>query len=178
MEVGRVHPRPEDPKKLMSHPEDLVQACQSRLSKEGIGDEVIAAGAFALQDNYKATAAGGVASAFLPGSSKPGIGAVENVAGMEAARQANAAAHGVTERMMVCVTGPEIYVFGLRTMGNDPGEILARFDRADADVEVKRFGLSKRLRISEGDQELHLQGSTARVSPDSRGDKAVLSALG
>ncbi len=162
----------------MSRPEDLVQACQSRLSREGIGDEVIAAGAFALQDNYKAIAAGGVASAFLPGSSKACVGAVENVAGMEAARQANAAAHGVTERMMVCVTEPEIYVFSLRPMGNDPEQILARFDRAGAEVEVTRFGLSKRLQISEGDQELHLQGSTVRVSPDSGGDKAVLSVLG
>jgi hypothetical protein len=33
----------------MSHPEDLIQACQSRLARDGVGDEVLAAGAFALQ---------------------------------------------------------------------------------------------------------------------------------
>ena len=38
----------------MSRAEDLIQACQARLSREGLSDAVDAAGAFALQDNYKA----------------------------------------------------------------------------------------------------------------------------
>ena len=102
-----------------------------------------------------------------------------NAGAIEASRQANAVAHGVSERMMVCVTGKEIYVFALRSpMGNDPEELLASFDRAGAEVEVKRFGLAKRLHITEGDQKMFLQGSTARVSPDAGGDKAVLEVLG
>ena len=81
--------------------------------------------------------------------------------------------------MMVCVTDANVYVFALRSpMGNDPGELLATFDRADAEVEVKKFLGAKHLHISEGDEKLFLQGSTARISPDAGGDKSVLDVLG
>ena len=126
-------------------------------------------GAFALQDNYKAIAAGGAASSLLPGHDSPLLAGLEGAGAIEASRHANAAAHGVSERMMVCVTEKEIYVFALRSpMGNDPQELRASFDRAGAEVEVKRFGLAKRLHITEGDQKMFLQGSTARVSPTER----------
>jgi hypothetical protein len=163
----------------MSHPEDLIGACQARLSREGVSDAVDAAGAFALQDNYKAIAAGGAASSLLPGGDNPLVAGLEGAGAIEASRQANAAAHGVSERMMVCVTDANIYVFALRSpMGNDPGDLLATFDRAGAEVEVKKFLGSKRLHIQEGEQKMFLQGATARISPDAGGDKSVLEALG
>ena len=112
---------------------------------------MIAAGAFALQDNYKAIAAGGAAASLLPGHDSPLLAGLEGAGAIEASRQANAAAHGVTERMMVCVTEASIYVFALRSpMGNEPRDLLASFDRAGAEVEEKRFGLAKRLHITEG----------------------------
>ena len=163
----------------MSHPEDLIQACQSRLAQEGDTEQVVAAGAFSLQDNLKAMAAGGAASSLLPGHDNPLLAGLEGAGAIEASRHANAAAHGVSERMMVCVTESNIYVFALRSpMGNDPEEILATFDRANAEIEEKRFGLAKRLHITEGDQKMFLQGSTSRISPDAGGDKAVLEVLG
>jgi hypothetical protein len=162
----------------VSHPEDLIQACQSRLTQEGSSEEVIAAGAFALQDNYKAIAGGGAAASLLPGGDNPLVAGLEGAGAIEAARHANAAAHGVSERMMVCVTDANIYVFALRSpMGNDPQELLAQFDRAGAEVEEKKFLGSKRLHISEGGQKMFLQGSTARISPDAGGDRSVLEAL-
>lgn len=162
----------------MSHPEDLIQACQSRLAKEGMSDAVIAAGAFAIQDDYKKIAVGGVASSFLPGNDNPVVGGLEDVGALEATRHANAASHGVSERMMVCVTDANVYVFALRSpMGNDPEEMLVTFDRAAAHVEVKKFLGAKHLHISEGDEKLYLQGSTARISPDAGGDKSVLAVL-
>ena len=163
----------------MSHPEDLIQACQSRLAEEGTADEVIAAGAFALQDNLKEIAVGGAAASLLPGHDNALVAGLEGAGAIEASRQANALAHGVSERMMVCVTAGEIYVFALHSpMGNDPGKLLATFDRSTAEVEEKRFGLAKRLHITEGDTKLYLQGSTARISADAGGDKAVLAVLG
>lgn len=42
----------------------------------------------------------------------------------------------------------------------------------------ERFGLSKRLHITKGEQKMFLQGSTSRISPDAGGDKAVLEVLG
>ena len=113
-----------------------------------------AAGAFAIQDNYKAIAAGGAASTLLPGGDNPLVAGLEGAGAIEASRQANAVAHGVSERMMVCVTDANIYVFALRSpMGNDPGDLLATFDRAGAEVEVKKFLGSKRLHIQEGERE-------------------------
>lgn len=162
----------------MSDPNDLIQRCQKRLSDDGLSDQVIAAGAFALQDNYKAIAAGGAASSLLPGSNNPLVAGLEGAGAIEASRHANAAAHGVSERMMVCLTESEIYVFALRSpMGNDPEELLMRFDRSVADVEVKRFGLSRRIHLTSGDQKLFLQGSTSRISPDSKGDRNVIDHL-
>jgi hypothetical protein len=163
----------------MSHPEDLIQACQSRLAQEGSSEQVIAAGAFAQQDNLKAMTAGGAASSFLPGHDNPLLAGLEGAGAIEASRQANAAAHGVSERMMVCVTDAHIYVYALRSpMGNQPEDLLASFDRAQTEVEVKRFGLAKHLHITEGEQKMLLQGSTSRISPDAGGDKAVLAVLG
>ena len=76
---------------------------------------------------------------------------------------------------MVCVTDSDVYVFALRSpMGNDPEELLAKFDRAGAQIEVKKFLGAKHLHIAEGDDKLYLQGSTARISPDAGGDKSVL----
>jgi hypothetical protein len=163
----------------MSHPEDLIQACQSRLAHEGTSDAVVAAGAFAIQDNYKEIAAGGLAASLLPGHDNPVVAGLEGAGAIEATRHANAAAHGVSERMMVCVTDARIYVFALGSpMGNDPGDLLASFDRAGAEVEVKKFLGAKHLHIAEGDEKMYLQGSTARISPDAGGDKSVLEALG
>ncbi len=163
----------------MSNPDDLIHACQSRLARDGVGDAVAAAGAFAIQDDYKKIAVGGLASSFLPGNDNPVIGGLEDVGALEATRHANAASHGVSERMMVCVTDADVYVFALRSpMGNDPGDLLAKFDRAGAQIEVKKFLGAKHLHISEGDQKLYLQGSTARISPDAGGDKSVLETLG
>ncbi len=162
----------------MSHPEDLITAAQARLAKADTTEPVIAAGAFALQDNYRAIAAGGLASSFLPGHDNPLAAGLEGAGAIEASRHANAAAHGVSERMMVCVTEANIYVFALRSpMGNEPEELLATFDRAGAQVEVKHFGLARHLHIVEGENKMFLQGSTARISPDAGGDKSVLAEL-
>lgn len=163
----------------MSRPEDLINSCQERLGSEGVADAVVAAGVFALQDNYKAITAGGAATALLPGGDNPLLAGIEGAGAIEASRQANAIAHGVSERMLVCVTATNIYVFALRPpAGHDPKELLASFDRAGATVEVKHFGLSRRLLITEGEQKLALTGSTARFSSESAGDKSVLAELG
>ncbi len=163
----------------MSNPQDLIIACQSRLSREGVSEEVLAAGVFAQRDNYKAITAGGLASSFVPGAGNPLLGGLQNGVANEASRQANAAAHGVTERMMVCVTDPEIYIFALRApSGHDPQEILASFDRGDTEVEVKKFGKARHLNISEGERKLTLTGSSGGLSRESGGDKAVLAVIG
>jgi hypothetical protein len=155
---------------VMNDPETLLAKASDIL---GASETLVAAGIFGLQDNYLAlTADGAVGSAALGG------GAVENVAGMHVARDLNAAAHGVTVRMLVAVTASHIHVLDWQT-GSGPTRLLRSFERAGTAVEVKKFGLSRRLQLHDrvsGDA-LALTGSASRLSAEAKGDKAVLAAL-
>jgi len=156
---------------------DLTATAQDLI---GTDEQVTAAGVFGLQDNYAAiTAAGAVESVAMPNSAGPALEGVGAAVGVEAARQANAAAKGVTVRMLVAVTDASIHVFAMSPLGGQVERQLMTFPRATTDVEVKKFGLSRHLNLTEqgSGQELHLTGSTAPFSPEAKGDKAVLAAL-
>jgi hypothetical protein len=158
-------------------PDELATAAEEVL---GNGEAVTAAGAFALQESYAAVTAGLLtADAALPGKGNPLIGGIGNVAGIEAGRRANAAAKGVTERMLVALTDSKIHLFSLTAMGSTPQKLLMSFDRATTEVEVKKFGLSRRLNLRDtgSGQEIGLTGSTARFALGGKGDKAVIDAL-
>jgi hypothetical protein len=162
---------------MSKSPDELAAAAQEIL---GNGETVTAAGAFALQDSYAAVTAGMLtADAALPGKDNPLMGGIGNLAGLEAGRRANAAAKGVTERMLVAVTDRSIHLLSLTAMGSTPQKLLMSFDRASTEVEVKKFGLSRRLHLKDtgSGQELGLTGSTARFAIGGKGDKAVLAAL-
>lgn len=151
------------------------------VAQEMLGDErVLAAGVFGLQDNYAAIAAAGAAEGLaMPGSANAVVQGAADVATIEGARQANAAAHGVTERMLVAVTDASIHVFAMSPLGGKVEHRLMSFGRATTDVEVKKFGLSRRVNLTDRatGRELHLTGSTAPFSPEAKGDKAVLAVL-
>jgi hypothetical protein len=156
--------------------DDQLQAAQKI-----VGDDPIkAAGMFALQDNYAAITAGGVAGSMgAPNSAGILGGAVGNAMGMEAGRQANAEANGVSERMMLAVTDSAIHVLAMPMIGGVPERELMWFDRSRTDVKVKKFGLSRRVALTDqgSGRELHLQGSTAKFAVGGKGDKAVLDEL-
>lgn len=135
---------------------------------------------FGLQDNYAAIAIGGIAgSVTLPDSASPAAEAVEAALDTEAARQANARAKGASVRMVVAVTERAIHVFSTPALGGAPQRELHSFDRATTEVEVKRFGLSRRLKLFDrvSGHEIGLTGSTAPFSRVAGGDKAVLAEL-
>jgi hypothetical protein len=97
---------------------------------------------------------------------------------MHAARDLNAKSHGVTLRMLLVVTPRQIHVLDWQT-GSGPTRLLRSFDRGSTIVEVKKFGLSRRLHLQDrisGDS-LALTGSASALSAEAKGDKAVLSAL-
>jgi hypothetical protein len=149
--------------------------------QEMLGDErVIAAGVFGLQDNYAAIAAAGATEGLaMPGSANAVVQGAADVATIEGARQANAAAHGVTERMLVAVTDASIHVFAMSPLGGKVEHRLMSFGRASTDVEIKKFGLSRRVHLRDrgSDRKLELIGTTARFARQSKGDKAVLAEL-
>ncbi|MDH4112458.1 MAG: hypothetical protein OEV60_07200 [Actinomycetota bacterium] len=156
---------------------DLTAIAQDLI---GPDEQVTAAGVFALQDNYKAITGAAVAeSIVMPDNAGGLLQGVGTIITLEAARHGNAAAHGVTERMLVAVTDTTIHVFAMSAMGGKVERELMTFPRESSDVVVKKFGLSRHVNITERDsgQQLHLTGSTARISPEAKGDKAVLEAL-
>lgn len=161
---------------MSKSPEELATAAEKIL---GNGETVTAAGAFALQESYAAVTAGLLtADATLPGNN-PLMGGIGNVAGIEAGRRANAAAKGVTERMLVAVTDRSIHLLSLTAMGSAPQKLLMSFNRTSTEVEVKKFGLSRRLHLKDtaSGQEIALTGSTARFAIGGKADKAVIDAL-
>ena len=157
----------------MNDPEALRAKASAIL---GVPEPIVAAGIFGLQDSYLAVTAGGVAgSSVLGGVANDVLG---NVAGMHAARALRADAQGVTVRMLVAVTPTHIHVLDWIT-GSGPTQLLRSFDRATTSVEIKKFGLSRRLHVHDtvsGDS-LALTGSTSAISAEAKGDKAVLAAL-
>lgn len=155
---------------------DLVAAAQEAIGPE---ETVRAAGIFGLQDNYAAITVGGLVTDIAIPGNNPAPAGVGAAAGVEGSRQANAVAKGVTVRMLVAVTARTIHVFALPLAGSTPQKELMRFDRGATSVEVKKFGLSRKLKLTDRNDGRHLglTGSTARFSSAAKGDKAVLAEL-
>jgi hypothetical protein len=142
----------------------------------GGAETILAAGIFGMQDNYLALTAGGVVGGTVGGSGATGV--IGNVAGMHVARDLNAQSHGVTLRMLLAVTPTQIHILDWQT-GSGPTRLLRSFERSSTTVEVKKFGLSRRLHLQDrisGDP-LALTGSASALSAEAKGDKAVLAAL-
>ncbi|MEX2106933.1 MAG: hypothetical protein WD810_08555 [Solirubrobacterales bacterium] len=161
----------------MAH-EDYAAAAQELI---GPGESVEAAGVFGLQDDYKGIALGGVATSIaMPDKAAPGLAGLGAAASIEMSRRKNAEAQGVSVRMLVAVTDRSIHLMSMHAVGGDPRELLMSFDRADTEVEVSRFGLSKRLKLTDpkSGQHIGLTGNTARFAYGAKGDKTVFDALG
>jgi hypothetical protein len=154
----------------MNDPETLRAKAADIL---GDGESLVAAGIFGLQDNYLAVTAGGVV-----GSTLLGGGLLGDAAGIHGGRAVNASSQGVTVRMLVAVSPTHIHVLDWLT-GSGPTRLLRSFDRGNTTVEIKKFGLSRRVHLQDrvSGEALSLTGSNSRISAEQKGDKAVLAAL-
>ncbi len=146
----------------------------------GDGDPVLAAGIFALKDDYLRVGVGGAAGAGAGDAifGNPLATAVGGAAAMHATRSAVAASQGLTVRMLVAVTPRRIRLLDWIT-GSGPTKVLASFDRHATTVTVTKFGLSRHVELADAasGRSLALTGSTAPFVSESRGDKAVLRIL-
>ncbi len=97
---------------------------------------------------------------------------------MHVARELNAENHGVTVRMLLAVTPTQLHILDWQT-GSGPTRLLRTFPRATTSVEVKKFGLSRRLHLTDRNsgESLALTGSASALNAEAKGDKAVLKAL-
>lgn len=142
------------------------------------GEEIHAAGIFGLQDLVWAQIAGGTAGAIIAGQDDV-TQAIGTVAGGRLAKQEAAKALGLTVQLLVVVSAERIYVMTWEA-GGRAGRKVMQVDRASADVEVERFGLSRIVTIADaasGDQ-MRLSATVAPFRPQSRPDRHVLSVLG
>ena len=144
------------------------------------GEDVLAAGVFAVQDDHLANALGAlggsaVADDLFDNAAAEGVGAA---AGVHAAREAHAAKQGVSLRMLLAVTPEHIRLYRLGATGEAPGEELISFTRANCEVHLDKFGASEHLDLSEGDKELKLTGGIGFLSAYKDGNKKVIAELG
>lgn len=143
------------------------------------GTAVIAAGVFAVQDDYIANALGAfggsaVAREIVDNAAAEGIGAA---AGVRAAREAHAGGLGVSLRMLVVVTSDQVTLFRLPATGETPGEKLMTFNRASSNIDVEHFGASVHLDLAEGDKEMKLTGGVGLLASYKEGNKKVVQEL-
>jgi len=165
----------------MNSETELIEKAEQILGPNtSTSDPVLAAGIFGLQTDYAAIAVAGVAGGVLTGAvtDNPlamgaGVGVANHVA-----RTAVAEGKGVTVRMLVAVTLESIHILDWVT-GSGPTKELLSFERANTEVQITKFGLSRHLnfRDSAAGTSLGLTGSTAPFSAESKGDKLVLHLL-
>lgn len=143
------------------------------------GEEVLAAGVFAVQDDYVATALAAIGGSAVAGdivdnSLAEGVGAA---AGVRAAREAHASGQGVSLRMLLAVTADHIRLYRLGATGEDPGEELLSFRRDSCTVDLSKFGASEHIDLSEGDKEMKITGGIGLLAAYKDGNKKVVQEL-
>jgi hypothetical protein len=146
----------------------------------GDAEPVIAAGVFGLQDLMLAQMAGNVAGGVAASVADGGVlgGAVATGLGGLAAKKAAAEASGVTLQLLLAVTEHRLVVLNRDTGGRLP-DVVASFDRATAQVQISKFGLSRLITLSDPStgESLTLHGSTGPFSSFSKSDAVVLHLL-
>lgn len=166
--------------RLLSSMESSKDELGGTKRHERNSEKVLAAGVFGLEELMLAQVAGGTTGALGPGEF--GGDALAAAAGLglggRAAKEAYAAAHGVTLQLLVAVTETSIHV--LNREGAAPARIqVARFDRGTTQVSVTKMGLSRLVELADRNtgERMRLHGSVAPFSAQSRPDRAVLQML-
>jgi hypothetical protein len=116
--------------------EAMERAVQEALAREGVGDEVLAAGQFNPRGHTGSMFGGGLAGGSI-GEVGGSIGeAVCDVAGAAAGMRANEAASGMPQWMLVGVTADAVYGFEGRSRSKEPGAMVFKADRAGLEVKM------------------------------------------
>jgi len=159
---------------------DLTELARKTQRILGV-DQPITVGILGLQDDFVGTSTSLVATGTI--ADDLGVGALTDgilgAGGIRAAREVNARAQGVSVRMVVAVTPVAIHLLSLPAVGTNPGKEVMRFDRSSTTVKVKRWGLARRIRLTDtaNGQKIRLTGSAAPWSAYAAGTRAVLTAL-
>ena len=151
-----------------------------------IGDRetVQGAGVFAPADMSMASAAGAGVGGMAVGAvggllDNPVADAAGAIAGRHALMEGVAAEEHLSVQLLVAVTDEHIYVLNRNTSSGLP-PVARCFDRATAQVTIKKFGASRRITLEDPSgqvETIEVTGGTAFFAPTGKGDKIVLALL-
>jgi hypothetical protein len=116
--------------------EGMEHAVQEALAREGIDEEVLAAGQFNPRGHTGAMFAGGLAGGGVGGAAGSVGEDVGEVIGAVAGPRASDASHGMPSWMLVGVTAESVYGFDGRSRSKTPGALVFRANRQGLEVKV------------------------------------------
>ena len=141
--------------------EAMENAVQQALTREGIADELLAAGQFSPRGMSGSIFAGGFAGSEV-GEVGGSVGeAVGEAAGMIGGPRATAAASGMPEFMLVGVTADAVYGFEGRSRSKEPGALVFKAERSGLEVKVHQRVNVRVLELihPETDSRIELEGN-------------------
>lgn len=116
--------------------EAMERAVQQALAREGVDEEVVAAGQFNPRGHTGSMFAGGLAGGELGGAAGSVGEAVGEVAGVAGGMNANESATGLPQWILVGVTASAVYGFDGRSRSKEPGAMVFKAERSGLEVEV------------------------------------------
>ena len=116
--------------------EGMEHAVQEALARDGIAEEVLAAGQFNPRGHSGSMFGGGLAGGELGGAAGSVGEAVGEVAGVAGGMRANSAGHGMPQWMLVGVTSEAVYGFDGRSRSKAPGELIFKAERTGLEAKV------------------------------------------
>lgn len=116
--------------------EAMERAVQQALAREGIAEEVLAAGQFNPRGHTGSMFAGGLAGSEVGELGGAAGEAVGEIAGVAGGMRANAAVSGMPQWMLVGVTDTAVYGFDGRSRSKEPGALIFKAERAGLEVKV------------------------------------------
>jgi hypothetical protein len=146
--------------------EGMEHAVQKALAREGIADEVLAAGQFNPRGHTGSMFAGGLAGGEVGELGGAAGEAVGEIAGVAGGMRANAAASGMPQWMLVGVTADAVYGFDGRSRSKEPGAMVFKADRAGLEVKVHQRVNVQVLELihPESGSRIELEGSRVPVA--------------
>lgn len=118
--------------------EGMERAVQQALAREGIADEVIAAGQFNPRGHSGSMFAGGIVGGDIGGVAGTVGDAIGGAAGIAGGMEANAVTSGMPQWMLVGVTSDSVYGFAGQSRSKEPGTLVFKAERAGLEVKVHK----------------------------------------
>jgi hypothetical protein len=146
--------------------EAMERAVQQALAREGIAEEVLAAGQFNPRGHTGSMFAGGLAGSEVGELGGAAGEAVGEIAGVAGGMRANAAASGMPQWMLVGVTDTAVYGFDGRSRSKEPGALIFKAERAGLEVKVHQRVNVRVLELihPESSSRIELEGSRIPVA--------------